>query len=275
MPLTESVDVVRAEGASLLEATDQVDAVVDACTAALRPHMLRVRGRDRPLAARLEHLPSAVALSRLHYGADVTISEVAPEQEEFIIALPVAGRARFGYGGTTALLEPGVMSVVSPISAVHSGDRTRLRPGPGAPGPQAGRERRGRAHRYRRRHGRAFELATTQVSAGLLGLIDAAARIATDTRIDRRTRLAGQLEAVITDALLLSYPSNLSSRLAGSEECVSAGRVARAMEDYMLANLQDQVPLSVVAQHCGVTLRSLQLGFRREVGMSPGEWLRK
>nr|WP_281365590.1 helix-turn-helix transcriptional regulator [Nocardioides panzhihuensis] len=42
----------------------------------------------------------------------------------------------------------------------------------------------------------------------------------------------------------------------------------------MLANLADQPLLSDVARHCGVTLRSLQLGFRREVGMSPGEWLR-
>jgi AraC-like DNA-binding protein len=274
MSLAEIADVIRARGAPLVHAADEADAVVAACTTALRPHVLRVRGRDARLAARLDHLGGAVSLSRLTYGADVTISEAAPEQDEFILAMPLAGRARFGYGGdTSALLEPGTMSVVSPYQRftldidrdfdqvllrldrkrVESAAAVMIGSGGGTP-----------VH---------FELAAAQLSPGLVGLLHAAAQLATDDDLGRRTRLAVQLEALVTEALLLGYPSDLSRRLAGTAETPSAERVARA-QDFMLANLADQIPLTAVAQHCGVTLRSLQLGFRREAGMSPGAWLR-
>lgn len=276
MSLTEIADVVRDQGTSLLHAAEEVDEVVDACTAAVRPHALRIRERDARLAARLDHLPGAVGLSRLNYGADVTISGVAPEQDEFIITLPVAGNARFVYGRTTAQLGPGAMAVVSPYERFTLDisrefdqllvrlDRRRIE--------RAAALLVGAAEATRVR----FELTATQSIPGLVGLIEAAARIATDAQLAQSTRLAGQLEPLIIDALLLGHPSDITSRLAGStnRNSLSASRVSLAM-DYMLANAADQFPLSAVAQHCGVTLRSLQLGFRREVGISPGEWLRR
>ncbi|NYI77579.1 helix-turn-helix domain-containing protein [Nocardioides panzhihuensis] len=273
MSIDEIAEVVRDHGTPLLQAADDIDAVVGACATALRPHMLRVRGRGADLAARLDHLPSAVGLSRLRYGADVTISGVAPEQDEFIVVLPVAGRARFDYGRTTAALGPGAMSVVSPyrpftLEIGRDFDqvlvRLERRQVESAAAALIGAAKATPVH---------FELTTAQVSPGLVGLIDAAARLAADPHVVRRTRLAVQVETLIVDALLLGYPSNLSGKLAGAAKSPSAERVSRAM-DYMLANLADQPLLSDVARHCGVTLRSLQLGFRREVGMSPGEWLR-
>nr|WP_246319494.1 AraC family transcriptional regulator [Nocardioides kongjuensis] len=267
-------DVIRVAGSSLLQSVDEVDAVVDACTTALRPHRLRILGRDRTLAARLDHLSGALALSRLSYGADVTISEVSPEQDEFIVALPLAGRARFGYGGATALLEPGTMSVVSPyrpftLEIGHEFDqilvrldRTRVE---AAAALLVGAADTVPVH---------FDLASPHVSSGLVGLIEASALVASDSGLDRRARLAGQLEALVIDALLLAVPSNLSGRLTGKAQSPSADRVARAM-DYMLENLADQFALSAVAAHCGVTLRSLQIGFHRELGTTPGQWLRE
>lgn len=274
MSLAELADVVRGQGNSLLQAAEEVDEVVDACTTALRPHALRVRGRDARLAARLDHLPGAVGLSRLRYGAEVTISEVAPEQDEFIIALPVAGSARFAYGRTTAPLGPGAMALVSPYErfTLHIDrdfdqllvrlDRRRIER---AAAVLVGAAEATPVH---------FELTATQSTPGLVGLLEAAARIAGDAQLAQSRRLAGQLELLIIDALLLGHPSDITSRLAGSTNSLSADRVSLAM-DYMLAHVADQFPLSAVAQHCGVTLRSLQLGFRREVGSSPGEWLRR
>ncbi|MEU6135466.1 AraC family transcriptional regulator [Nocardioides sp. NPDC047086] len=273
MSIDEIAEVVRCHGTPLLRAADEVDEVVDACATALRPHVLRVRGRGADLSARLDHLPSAVGLCRLRYGADVTISGIAPEQDEFIVALPVAGRARFDYGRATAVLGPGAMSVVSPYrpftleigrdfdQVLMRLDRRRVEIAAAA---LIGAREATPVH---------FDLTTAQISPGLVGVIDAAARLAADPHVTQRMRLVIQAETLIVDALLLGYPSNLSRRLEGVAKSPSAERVSRAME-YMLVNLAQPLSLSDVARHCGVTLRSLQLGFRREVGMSPGEWLR-
>ncbi|MDR7313622.1 AraC-like DNA-binding protein [Nocardioides luteus] len=273
MSVVEIAEIVRGHGTPLLQAADEVDEVVRACATAVRPHVLRVRGRGADLAARLDHLPSGVGLSRLHYGADVTISGVAPEQDEFIVVLPVAGRARFDYGQATAVLGPGTMSVVSPYQpftleidrdfdqVLVRLDRRRVESTAAA---LTGASGAAPVH---------FELESARISPGLVGLIDAAAHVAADPHVAQRNRLVRQVETLVIEALLLGYPSNLSGRLAGAATSPSAERVHRAM-DYMLVNLADQISLSDVARHCGVTLRSLQLGFRREVGMSPGEWLR-
>ncbi|MEU6264887.1 AraC family transcriptional regulator [Saccharopolyspora shandongensis] len=243
-------------------------------TSNLRPHALRVRDRGERLSARLDHLASgSVSLNRLHYGADVTISEIAPEQGEFLLSLPVGGRARFAYGDTTAVLGPGTASVVSPYRDfrldIDGGfDQVVLR---------LDRQRVERTAALLTGSAEAvpvhFDLAAGSVSTGLLGLIEAAIQLSTDPRLDNRPRLAVQLETLLTETLLLGYPNNLSKKLGGAAESPSSDRVRRAME-YMLANLPESFSLSAVARHCEVSLRSLQIGFRRELGLSPGNWLR-
>ncbi|NIH86589.1 helix-turn-helix domain-containing protein [Amycolatopsis granulosa] len=275
MSVVDVADLVRGRGARLLVGTDRVEAVVDACASTVRPHTLRVRDRSNRLAARLECVTSgAISMSRLSYGADVTISEAAPEQDEFILALPVAGQSRFTYSGATALLGPGAMSVVSPYSKfrldIDGGfdqvlvrfDRRRVEQAAGSLTGAAGLVP---VH---------FSLAASHATPSVLNLIEAALRMAFEPGSGGpRSRLASQLESVLIETLLLVYPSNLTARLGGMAESLSAQRVAQAME-YMVANLSEPFPLSAVAHHCGVTLRSLQAGFRRELGMSPGEWLR-
>ncbi|MGO2111411.1 MAG: AraC family transcriptional regulator [Pseudoclavibacter sp.] len=271
MSLTEVAQIVRSRGTTVLQRTVEVDAVIDACSTAIRPHTLQVR--EAGLAVQLDHLPSAVGLTRLQYGAEVTISEITPEQDEFIISLPVAGRARFDTGRRTAILQPGTMSIVSPYQGFRLDigrdfdqvlfrlDRRRVERvaamlvGAVEPTP---------VH---------FELFSARYESGLVGLLNSVVQLAIDTNLSRFSRLDLQLEMLIIDALLLGYPSNLSAQLTLPVGSASAERVSRAM-DYMTARLAEPFPLSEAARHCGVSLRSLQQGFRREVGASPGEWLR-
>ncbi|MFE4196706.1 AraC family transcriptional regulator [Paenarthrobacter sp. NPDC056912] len=273
MSIEEVAELVRGHGTSLLSASGDTDAVVEACASALRPHLLRVRDRDDHLSAQLDHMPNgALDLSRLFYGADVTISELTPEQEDFIVALPLAGQARFSYGQSAAVLQPGTMAVVSPYRGftLEIGrefdqllirlDRRRVEVAAAA---LVGATEAAPVH---------FGLAG-RISPGIVGLMHAAIQLSTDANVSRTPRLAYQIEDLLTEALLLGYPSNLSKRLAVSYEPPSTDRVAMAME-YMIANLSGPFPLSAVASYCGVTPRSLQSGFQREVGMSPGEWLR-
>lgn len=267
-------DLVRRDGTSLLDSTDEVDAVVEACSTTLRPHRLQMKHRDGRLSARLHSLTSgAVALSRLNYGADVTISEIRPQQDEFILALPVAGHARFRYGSSTAVVSPGSMAVVGPYDGFTLEitrefdqvlvrlDRTRVE---SAAAFLAGSGELGPVH---------FDLAAGKVSPALTGLVQAALQVSADPAVERRPRLTFQLERLIIEATLLGCRNNLSAAMAGPSERISSDRVARA-RDFMVANLADQFSLTAVARHCGVSLRSLQHGFRRELDMSPGEWLR-
>ena len=273
MSIDDVAEVVRGHGTSLLRASRDIESVVEACTTALRPHLLAVSDPHSSLAVRLDFLPNdALGLSRLHYGADVSISAKSPEQDDFIIALPVAGRARFSYGKSAANLRPGTMAVVGPYRGftLEIGrdfdqllvrlDRRRVELAAAA---LLGTADAAPVH---------FGLAG-QLSPTLVGVLHAAIQISTDPMLSRPSRLAYTVEDLLTEALLLGYPSNLSQRLAGTAGPQPPHHVALAME-YMYGNLSEPFPLSVVAAYCGVSLRSLQLGFRREVGMSPGEWLR-
>ncbi|NIH86586.1 helix-turn-helix domain-containing protein [Amycolatopsis granulosa] len=274
MSIAELANLVRGQGTRLLAATENADAVVDACTSALRPHALRLRGRGGRLATRLDHLGSgSLSLNRLYYGADVTVSEVTPEEDNFLLTLPISGRARYRYGGQAAILEAGTASVVSPYGdfrfeidgefdqIVLRLDRRRVERTAAVLAGTTGSVP------------VQFELAVHRVSGGLLALIEAAVRLVGDPRLDGRLRLVHQLDSLLVETLLLSHPSNLSDRFGGTAASPSTSRVRRAME-YMLAHLSEPLSLADVARQCDVSLRSLQIGFRREVGLSPREWLR-
>ncbi|WP_162186194.1 helix-turn-helix domain-containing protein [Amycolatopsis jejuensis] len=268
VPATGIADLVRLHGKRMVGTTDDVDEVVGACSSALRPHTLRVHRR---LSARLDHLASGtISLNRLQYGADVTISEIAPEQDEFLLSLPVGGRARFAYGATSAVLEPGTASVVSPYRAFRLDldgqfDQVVVR-----------LDRQLVERTAAQLAGTSgtlpvqFDLKADKLSRGVLALVEASVHLATDPQLGGRP---WHLEALLAESLLLGYPNTAGRKLGGTAETPSSARVRRAME-YLQARIAESFPLAEVAQHCGVSLRSLQLGFRRETGLSPGEWLR-
>ncbi|MGV9300922.1 AraC-like ligand-binding domain-containing protein [Amycolatopsis sp. NPDC003676] len=260
-------ELVRERGERMVRAADDVDEVVGACSSALRPHTLRVR--ERRLSARLDHLAAgSVSLNRLRYGAAVSISELAPEQDEFLLSLPVGGRARFAYGATNAVLRPGAASVVSPYRAFQLDldgefDQVVLRLDrplvertaallAGVPGTVAVQ----------------FDLRANAASPGVLALVEAA------IHLSGGGARPGHLEALLAETLLLRHPNTLSETLAAEAKPPSSARVRRAM-DYLLAHLPESFSMAAVARHCGVSLRSLQLGFRRETGRTLSEWLRE
>ncbi|ATY11657.1 AraC family transcriptional regulator [Amycolatopsis sp. AA4] len=259
-------ELVRMRGQRIVSAADDVDQVVGACSSALRPHTLRVRDR---LSARLDHLAAgSVSVNRLRYGAAVRISELAPEQDEFLLSLPVAGRARFAYGTASAVLRPGTASVVSPYRAFQLDfddefeqvvlrldrplvERTAALLA-GRPGPVAVQ----------------FDLRADTVSPGVLALVEAAIHLSAEGA------RPGHLEALLAETLLLGHPNTLSETLAADGKPPSSARVRRAM-DYLRAHLAESFSMAEVARHCGVSLRSLQIGFRRETGRTLSEWLRE
>jgi AraC-like DNA-binding protein len=74
--------------------------------------------------------------------------------------------------------------------------------------------------------------------------------------------------------LLQYHPHNYSAEIAGSAQVPVPGLVRRA-ERFMADNASASIAVSDVAAHLGVSLRSLQMGFRRWRDTTPNAYLRE
>ncbi|MBC3192161.1 AraC family transcriptional regulator [Pseudonocardia sp. C8] len=247
------------------------DQVVAACTAALRPHDLRLRGRPRRISTRLRHLDAGpMSVNRLHYGTDVTVLPAASIEQDFLVSLPTAGTARFRYGAETVIPAPGAGAVVSPYrefrfdidasydQVVLRFDRFRVEAIAAVLHEVGGPARPDLAL--------ALPVPANVLHSAIEGIVAAAA--VTDPVV--RNRLLGGLERLVVEALVLGQPRD---RCLDGAAAPSA-RIRRAM-DYLRDHLAEPISMGTVADHCGVSLRSLQLGFRRELDRTPGQWLRE
>ncbi|QRP47081.1 AraC family transcriptional regulator [Amycolatopsis sp. FDAARGOS 1241] len=250
----------------VLAASGDPDEVRDACTEALRPHRL-VLQRQARLATRLEHLPAGpISLNRLRYGAEVTVAPAVPEEDNFLVIFPVAGSARFTYGRDIADVSPGHPAIVGPYREFRfdidsAFDQLILR-----------MDRRWVESAARRIRGAAgpvdLSLSLPEPPPFLYRLLDSVVSLPT-LGPGGRPEVGQQLgELVIESFLLAQLPSEPEPARVPSVQ------VRRAME-YLLAHLAEPIAMTDVAAHCGASLRSVQAGFRRDLDVTPGQWLRE
>lgn len=115
MTLSRIAATLSSTARRILDPAHDKDQVVEACTRTLRPHTLRLNGRTSRLAARLDHQQiGSLSINRLHYGAAVTVSPAEPDENSFLVSMPVRGRALFRYGSETAVATPDNAVVVGP-----------------------------------------------------------------------------------------------------------------------------------------------------------------
>ena len=82
------------------------------------------------------------------------------------------------------------------------------------------------------------------------------------------------LDEYLLTLLLHHHPHNYSDEMAG-EASAPVPRVVRRAERFMADNADAPITLSDVAAHLGVSLRSLQAGFRQWRHSTPGAYLRQ
>jgi AraC-like DNA-binding protein len=82
------------------------------------------------------------------------------------------------------------------------------------------------------------------------------------------------LDEYLLTILLHHHPHNYSDELAGTELAPAPGLVRRA-ERFMADNADTPITVSDVAAHLGVSLRSLQTGFRQWRNATPSGYLRQ
>jgi AraC-like DNA-binding protein len=85
--------------------------------------------------------------------------------------------------------------------------------------------------------------------------------------------VADPLAESVVHGFLLAATHSYSEALATRTAPVRPAMV-RAAIDLMEADPQAPITVSMLAEHCGVSVRALQHGFQRHVGISPLAWLR-
>ena len=250
------------------------DEVVDGCSRALRRHDMFIRERRGKLATRLHHLPiGPLSLSRLRYGSDVTVVPSLPQEGNFLVTLPLQGSARFRYGAVSTDLQAGRGTIVGPYQEFQLDidgsfdqillrlDRRRIEV---ACANLLGAEKAAPVH---------FDLELRAIPVFWHKLLEAAAGLAMFSEALAHPKMFVRLEELIIESLLVAQPNNFSAAIAAAAGPAPSPQVRRAM-DYMREHIGEAIRLGDVARHCGLSLRSLQAGFQRDVGLSPGRWLR-
>ena len=275
MPVSGLARVLPMLHDATLTACADKDEVEQACTAALRPHRLKLGRGTCSLRATLKQVRlGSVSLCRLTYGADVVVQPALPVLDDFLVSLPVRGHANFRYGDERCAVGPTRAAVIGPYESFCfdiSGqfeqlilrlDRHVVE--------QAAAAFAGCDEPMRTDFALAMPLTrpAAQHWASLASLLVSLAQ-AKDFLVERPA-LGATLEDLILNALLSAQPTTAFSPRV-SATCGSR-RVARAVE-FIRANAGQALRMTEVASHACTSMRALQLAFHRELGVSPHAYL--
>lgn len=85
----------------------------------------------------------------------------------------------------------------------------------------------------------------------------------------------GPLEEFCMSSLLMIQPSTYREQLIRTSAGAPGRRVVRQAVEYIEQHLSEPLTMTGIAAHVGVSVRSIQQGFRDELGVSPMEYLRE
>jgi AraC-like DNA-binding protein len=258
----------------LILSSDDLDEIKDGCTRMLRPHELMLRTGRGHLATQLHGIRQGpLSINRLCYGGDVSVRPAGPDGDDFLITLPLQGNADFTYGSENTGLSSERGAIIGPYHPFQfdigaSFDQVVVR---------LSRHRVESVCTSMLGLGRSeavhFNLALNTLPTFWFGLVETVVGLSTFGDARSYPILFTQLEELLIETLLLTQPSNFSVAIAGQPQTAPSRQTKRAAE-YMRERLTEPIRQTDVAQHCGLSLRGLQLGFQRDFGVSPGKWLR-
>lgn len=240
------------------------------------PHRLTPRP-DQSLRLRLRsHRLGEIGVSQLDYGAPVEIEPGALENF-YLVQIPVSGTSRITQGDEQIVSSPNLASVLSPVEKVSMEW--------GADNPQTifYVERAAIDRQLGRLLGRPAG-APVKFALGMR-MDDLAVRswsrtlsYLQDEIVHRSPFLAqpsygAQLEQILVTQLLMAQPHNFARQLREGS-AIGAGTIRKACE-VINGHLVEQLTVADIAEAVGVSVRTLQEGFRRELDMSPTGYLRE
>lgn len=239
----------------------------------LSPHRMRLPAGAAGFAARVNARRwQDVTLSYFSYGADVQVS-AGDEHVFYGVNLPLTGYAEVTTGGAAVYASPWTSFVLSGWPS------TEMRWSPGYSvlcvklEPAALERHLARMAGARIDRRIEFEPAMPFHGGGLTWtgvvqmLIDLAERPSEPSPL-----LVAEVESSVMTALLTVQPHNYCAALFGHRSV--PGRVVGAAIELMRSREGAVLTVAEIADRVGISERSLQLSFRRQLGMRPSEYLR-
>jgi AraC-like DNA-binding protein len=257
------------------QATTQLATLLSASQLVVRDHDRRFEATCR--AVRVH----SASLLYMTYGTDVVVDRVRSSQRDYLaILLPVYGRLHLRQQGREFdILAGETVGVTSSRDAMHAqfGDQASvlalrvdlhavelalgnllLEPPPTDLRIQPGS-------------------VTGPARGALTGTADllAASHDGKDPGSPLPPVVARRLEEQILFTVLLSVNHNYRARLLGQEEARPGRRTVREAIDLVLAEDEATWTIPELARALGVTVRALELGFRKELDKTPREFVRE
>ncbi|WP_300031150.1 AraC family transcriptional regulator [uncultured Roseobacter sp.] len=241
-------------------------------------HRLELNTGSKGVAVRHNHVAGrATSLNYMTYGSDVAIDPGAL-QSFYLVQVPLSGQAHIRHRGTEVFADASRASVLNPdretkmrwshdcTKLLLQIDRSHLERvaqsliGRELPGPIR------------------FDPAIDLKAAGgrvIRRLIVACARAADDGALYQRDNNSrtDQIETELALALLTHHRNNISHIIETAHDAVLPRTLRRALE-FIHANLVDPIDLTQIAGAAGISVRTLQLGFRDTFGATPMQYLR-
>jgi len=266
-----SLSSIPLQSSTLIDTYD-LDTAQATVARVLKKHEMRCLDQKRDVKTRLNYLKLAdTSLVYLHYGANVVV-EPGPMSEFYLLHMNIDGDCGIQYRNKEIIATHGRTVIFSPSRPT----RFRWRP-----------ESRVLAVRINKQ-------ALNQHFQTLTGLpvqreIEFEPELAHDTAqgarwlsllnfIDQDSQQADglwssragaeQLSGLLMTTLLMGQPGS-HQELVNRPLSPAAPRYVKRAEEFMLANIQQTLTLNDLAQHVGVSPRSLTNGFREFRGASP------
>ena len=240
------------------------------------PHSLTTTNREEKLKTVHNRITLGdVTLNYLDYGAEVRITP-GELNSFYLVQIPLNGSAEISCGKEMILSDVNMASIPNPLEKLdmvwHSGNPQLM-----VYINRATLEKRledliGREIHVPVRFELGMDL-TTQNAKSWRNLIDTLVSDVDNGGLTMHAGIRDQFQDLIITGLLLSQKHNYSESIGTSIEPITSRSVRLAMAACE-ANPQDPLTVTDMAHFAGVSIRALQDGFKKYVGMSPTDYLR-
>ena len=240
------------------------------------PHSLTTTNREEKLKTVHNRITLGdVTLNYLDYGAEVRITP-GELNSFYLVQIPLNGSAEISCGKEMILSDVNMASIPNPLEKLdmvwHSGNPQLM-----VYINRATLEKRledliGREIHVPVRFELGMDL-TTQNAKSWRNLIDTLVSDVDNGGLTMHAGIRDQFQDLIITGLLLSQKHNYSESIGTSIEPITSRSVRLAMAACE-ANPQHPLTVTDMAHFAGVSIRSLQDGFKKYVGMSPTDYLR-
>jgi AraC-like DNA-binding protein len=262
------------------ETTDR-DAAMLHVSKSFAPHDLTL-GHGQILAFRLQLVTAPrLVFGRMRYGASATIDGPAMGQC-YHLTLPQAGESTVVQRGVRRTVQAGTTGVMfeprTPLSVTWSSEswQHHVKFPAGMLEAHAAKLAGAAAPRGELGFELTFDMRGGAGQALLAVLRFLEVELAKPDGLSANTLASRELESAFLTQLLAALPSRTGDEFkAGSGASRSGGARIHELVDYIDAHLADELALADLTEASGLSARSVQLGFRREFGVSPTEFVRE